>query len=503
MRKPKAFARDLTAIARAYSAGRLNRRAFLRYCALAGLACSSPYLLSGCKNKSAQTAAGDAESLLGPQSAMTPGTDQYHFLSDVGRSFSGTKLRVVSEDTPPSQAIKKLIEQEFTPLTGIEVEWELIPLDRALARILSDVGQKSGGHDIFYLDQAWVANFAMDCTPVWMLLQNQDLLYPGYALDDLLLPLMEHGASSQSVLIGIPFDIPIFIMMYRRDIFDDLNLKVPTTLSEYLEVVRAINETLAPQVYGTTAQWKSGHYGLECHMTAWLWGHGGSIFDADLKPTINDERAHAAMEYMLNLGRYMPPGVTTWDWQGEAASFAQGLAGVYLSWGEFFPSFDDPVNSQIAGLAEAALCPRPDLLRSAADCGFGEVPGIGHQGGSCLAVSRYSRHQEAAWILLQWATSPDITVRSSLLGGGANPVRQSNYSDPRVLRMNKPGPGTTRHFDVTLQTILKDLGSEPHYPGWASLATDCFAVELGKLTTGQQGISETLDTMASVAKTSF
>ena len=97
----------------------------------------------------------------------------------------------------PSQAIKKLIDQEFTPLTGIEVEWELIPLDRVLARILSDVGQKSGGHDIFYLDQAWVANFAMDCTPVWMLLQNQDLLYPGYALDDLLLPLMEHVASSQ------------------------------------------------------------------------------------------------------------------------------------------------------------------------------------------------------------------------------------------------------------------------------------------------------------------
>ena len=35
----------------------------------------------------------------------------------------------------------------------------------------------------------------------------------------------------------------------------------------------------------------------------------------------------AGLEYMLELGKYMPPGSTTWDWSGEADAVAQGMAG--------------------------------------------------------------------------------------------------------------------------------------------------------------------------------
>jgi len=42
------------------------------------------------------------------------------------------------------------------------------------------------------------------------------------------------------------------------------------------------------------------------------------------------------------------------------------------------------------------------------------------------------------------------------------------------------------------------MGTEPHPPAWPSLI-DRFAVELGKMITGQQGIRATLDTMAKYA----
>jgi hypothetical protein len=36
------------------------------------------------------------------------------------------------------------------------------------------------------------------------------------------------------------------------------------------------------------------------------------------------------------------------------------------------------------------------------------------------------------------------------------------------------------------------MGTSPHLPGWVTLANEVNAAELGRLTTGRQGIAETL-----------
>lgn len=484
----------------AYLAGKLNRRQFLRLCAIAGVSFTSPWFLSGCSEEPLKTSTKKNDATVGPESALNPRTDQYYFLTEMGKRFTGRKLRVVSEDTSPSKATKKLIIEEFTPLTGIEVEWELLPLDRVLAKVAADTSRQTGTHDIVYLDQAWLGRFHHDCVDPLMLFENADLAYPDYNFDDFLQPLIDNVASYQGKLVSIPYDIPIFITMYRKDLFDELALSVPNTLDEYLQTIKAINDSKAPDIYGTTASWQSGHYGLLCNMTAWLWGHGGSIFGANHRPTLNDDNAYAALEYMMELGKYMAPGVTTWDWHGESTSFAQGQAGIITSWGEHFPTYDDPEKSTIVGLAEVARCPQPNALRSAQQCGFGETPGVSHQGGSSLAISRYSKNIDVAWVFLQWATSSDVSTRACLMGGGASPIRKSNFQDPRVKQRDKVTVGTTRHFDVTLDAILKDMGTEPHFPAWPSLAVDVFAVELGKMTTGQQSITNTLVNMQKAAE---
>lgn len=485
--------------------GKMSRRQFLRFCAQAGFGFSSLYFLSACQGMPVATPASQApaptpeqvQATAGPASASEPLTAQQQFLKEVGGQFSGTTLRIASESTPPSRAISEIMRQEFIPLTGINVEWEQLPLDQVLAKISQDTAGQLGSNDIYYWDQAWIGRFVNDGVDPNELLAKADLAYPDYNFDDFLKPLVENIATYQGQLAALPYDIPIFIMMYRKDIFDELGLTVPTTMQEYLDAVKAINEAKAPQVYGSTAQWKSGHYALECNMTTWLWAHGGSIFGPDQQPAINDEQAVAAMEYMLELGKNLPPGATTWDWSGEGDSFTQGLAGVYISWGEFFPGFDDPQKSKIVGLAEPAACPKEIALRQKnVDTSFDETPGISHQGGSSLAISRYSKNIDAAWVFLQWATSSDITTRASLLGGGATPIRRSNFTDPRTQENNKVTAGTTRHFDVTLDAIENRMGTEPHLPAWASLSVDSFAVELGKMTTGQQDIKTTLDNMA-------
>lgn len=94
-------------------------------------------------------------------------------------------------------------------------------------------------------------------------------------------------------------------------------------------------------------------------------------------------------------------------------------------------------------------------------------------------------------------TSPDVTARASLLGGGT-PVRMANYDDPKLREKHKAAVGSKSYLEVTRDAILNKMGTEPHIPKWPELSID-FAVELGKMTTGQQNIKTTVNNMATRA----
>ena len=129
---------------------------------------------------------------------------------------------------------------------------------------------------------------------------------------------------------------------------------------------------------------------------------------------------------------------------------------------------------------------RSSASRSArsADAGFGEIPDYGHQGGSVLGLSKYSKNVDAAWLFMQWACSKDVMTRCTLLGGFA-PMRLSSFADQRVKAKAVVGPGTTRHLEMVKWTIDNDIASEPDMPLWAGFSNNEIPVKLGKLLTGQ------------------
>ncbi len=412
-----------------------------------------------------------------------------NWLKDVSSPFARmrkrVKVKMATESTPASKVFAQLVKQEFTPMTGIEVDIELLPLEQVLQKLTLDVASGLGAYDLYYLDQSWIAGFSQDThDPREMYAKQKDLAMPDYNFDDFLAPLLEGICSYQDRLVAIPYDIPIYINMYRQDIYDELKLTVPTTFDQFLSNAQVITQAKQPKMYGTTGQMKSGHYSLNCDWTAWLWGHGGSIFRPDGTFAGNDEHGIEAMEYWMKLRENMPSGVETWTWDGQGKSVVTGKAAQVLSWGEFFPWFDDPKSSQAAGVIQTSLPPQPKRLRTPQEAGFGEIPHMGHQGGSGLALSKYTKHEKAAWIFMQWVTSSDVQTRASIVGGGASPMRASTYDDPRVKAAAVSGAGTTRHFDVTRQTIETMMGSEPDLLQWPEISNDIIPVELGKFWAG-------------------
>jgi multiple sugar transport system substrate-binding protein len=410
--------------------------------------------------------------------------NQAKWLKDVGSKFKGAKIRYSTESTPPSVVLNQ-IKKEFTDPTGIEVEVEIVPLEQVLAKATQDVQGQLGSYDLYYLDQSWISMFQPDCIdPVAYYKDKPELAMPDFDWDDFSKPLVKNVAQVDGQWMGIPFDIPIFTLMYRKDILEKHKIAVPTTYEDFLVAARQISEAEKSNgIFGTGLQAKSGHYSLECDWSQAVWGHGGSIFNKNKKFSGNDEQGVAGSEVVPGA----PEGVAAelhgidLGWPVRDDAFRPGGAGAEL--GRILPGLDAD-DSKVKGLWEPAKPLTAKKLRAPADAGFNEQPNLGHQGGSCISLSKYSKNKEAAWIFMQWGCCKEIMTRCTLLGGFA-PMRNSSFADPRVKAKAKVGPGTTRHLETVKWVIDNAMATEPHMALWAGLSTNEIPTELGKLLTGQ------------------
>ena len=481
--------------------GQISRRDFLKAAGMAGFGFSA----AGMMRMETHGLRPQARPVMQEGGALLSDA-QIAWLKEVGGRFSGSTVRISSESTAPSQIISALATNaddpnSFTNVTGIQVGWEQIPLDQVLSKLVQDTATESAQNDIYYMDQAWVGRFVNDTIdPSARLADGSDLNMPDFMFEDFVPELLPALASYDGRLVGLPFDIPIFIYMYRKDVYDQLGLSPATNMAEFLNAVKTIDEAAlknadGSDIRGYIGQWQSGHYALHCDWTAWLYSQGGSHTGPDGSVVINDEKGLAGAQYMMELAKYVPSGVTTWDWGGQGTAMTAGLGANVISWAEFFPGLDGD-QSPTKGLWETADLPQEVELRPKDQCSFDETPAIGHQGGSCMGLSRYSQNADAAWIFLQYATSAPV---QTLAAASSNtPIRLSAFEAPIVQERATVVAQTTRHFPAALKAIQTRMGTEPHFPGWATASGTGGPIptELGLMTTGAQDIETTLNNIA-------
>ena len=71
--------------------------------------------------------------------------------------------------------------------------------------------------------------------PREQLAAKPDLAMPDWKVEDFLPALVDGIARYEDRLVGVPYDIPIFIMMYRKDIYEKMGFEAPATLEEYYD----------------------------------------------------------------------------------------------------------------------------------------------------------------------------------------------------------------------------------------------------------------------------
>ena len=361
-----------------------------------------------------------------------------------------------------------------------------MPLEQVLQKATLDVQGQLGTYDLYYLDQSWMATFAQDTIdPLEKYKSNPELAMPGFDWDDFSKPLVDGISMYDGKMVGIPFDIPIFILMYRKDLYDKHGISVPTTMEEYMAAVKAVDAAERGNgIYGTTGQLKSGHYSLNCDWTAWLWSQGGSVFDKNKMFSGGDAEGIAGLEYMLELVKHMPPAATTWTWDGEGQSVNAGHRPHADLLGRVLPGLrrqgqqgrgpdggGAPAQGDQAALARRRRLRRDPAYRPPGRLGPGAV-GLLQEPGRRLDLHAVG--------LLARRDGPRLHPGRRRLADAALLLQ-----GPARAGRGQGGPGTTRHFPAIEWTINNAMGSEPDMPAWAEISNNVIPVELGKLLAGQ------------------
>lgn len=136
---------------------------------------------------------------------------------------AGNTANVQSIGREQAQIIQNMIDETFTPSTGISVNLQLIPVDVVLRAALA-----GNSPDVLIgLSQATLQDFAMRGAIVDLsVLEGYEEVAADYY------PSTIDAASYMGGVYGIPEQADFFMLFYRKDILEEVGVEIPTTWEE-------------------------------------------------------------------------------------------------------------------------------------------------------------------------------------------------------------------------------------------------------------------------------
>jgi multiple sugar transport system substrate-binding protein len=342
------------------------------------------------------------------------------------KRFDGTTIVTCFPNHVTYNALMPLIP-EFEALTGIDVEVDLLQYISMHDKQVLEMGKPQGDYDLISMVVMWKTEYASAgmLRPLEPFFNDPKLAMPDYDFDDLVPAYVENTGyvggkkiylgGPGATLYGIPFGAETSILIYRKDIFDKYNLKVPDTYDEVLTAAKFIAENV-PGMYGMTSRGAAGHQANAAYLLH-ASPFGATVFDENWEPAFNSPQSIAALKWMQEMFKYGPPGMTSFAQDGQFQAFLQGDTAMYLDASVFAGVARDPKKSKVSDVLGYAMHPIKENRLS-------------ESGGFGLAIPSNASNPEAAFLFMQWMTSKE-TERKVIANGGA-PFRMSSVSDPAL-----------------------------------------------------------------------
>jgi multiple sugar transport system substrate-binding protein len=362
----------------------------------------------------------------------------------------------------------KQAARDYEAQTGVRVEIAEFPYTNLFEKEQVDLGAHTGAYDLIMLDDPWFPRFATQgfLTNLTPLYEKRGQKGPDEDFVKTSIALCRHPYQT-GALYALPYVGNSQLFFYRKDIFQKHNLKEPATWDEVLAAARLINEreaTGAPggsRMYGYVMRAAQGNAAVADFMPI-FWAFGAEMFDAQGQPTVNSAEGIAALKFMLELGKFSPPGYSSFNADEVSAHLLQGTAAMSINWPAWISAFSDPAKSKVIGRMEFTTMPGA------------MQPGRAEIGNWLIAIPRDSRNAEAAFDFLLWATTPTEMKRSALRGNP--PTRTSLFKDGELVAKFPAYPAQLRS--------LESSRPRPRTPQWNEIE-NAFGIYLSKANSGE------------------
>ena len=245
-------------------------------------------------------------------------------------------------------------------------------------------------------------------------------------------------------LLALPFFTDAGLLYYRKDLLAQYGFKPPKTWAELETAAKAVQEKERAAGHGDMQGfvWQGKAYeGLTVDALEWVASsQGGTIVGTDGKVTINNPNAAKALDRAAGwVGTISPKGVLNYTEEEGRGVFQSGNAVFMRNW-PYAWSLGQSEGSPVRGKIGVSALPAGEGGTSAAVLG-----------GWQMAVSKYSKNQDAAIDLVKWLCSQELQ-KDRAIRFSQNPTIEALYKDPDVLKAN---PFYADLFDVFTHTVAR------------------------------------------------
>jgi multiple sugar transport system substrate-binding protein len=390
-------------------------------------------------------------------------------------SSRGKSLTLAINSGVEGDALKQAAK-DYETQTGIHINIAELPYANLFEKELIDLQSHTGAYDLIMLDDPWFPKFASldvlsDLSP---LLKKRGMDKPDDDFVAASLALCRNPYQT-GALYALPYVGNSQLYFYRKDLFQKHNLKEPATWDDVLAAAKTISEQEtngAPgggKVYGYVMRAAQGNAAVADFMPI-FWAFGGEMFDANGQPTVNSPEGIAALKFMIELGKYSPPGYPSFNADEVGAHLLQGTAAMSINWPAWISSFSDSAKSRVIGKMEFGQLPA------------GKNPGRAEIGNWLIAIPRESKNADAAMDFLLWATAAEQMKLSAQRGNP--PTRKSVFNDPQFVAKFPSYPAQLRS--------LESSRPRPRTPLWNEIE-NAFGIYLSKANSGELSAEDAMD----------
>ncbi len=392
---------------------KLSRRDLLRAMGIAGTAVAALPVLSACGIGGSFDAPNGAGEVSGPFD---------------WRGAEGTTLNLLQTPHPYQQSLQPLLP-EFTELTGITVNADLVPEAAYFTKLNTELAGGTGKHDVFMIGAYFIWQYG---PPGWVedlnpWLANSSATSDEYDFEDIYEGLRTStrwdfdlgsplGTGGQW---AIPWGFENNVVAYNKAYFDQRKIALPDTFDNFIQLAIDLTDRSENQ-YGVATRgsksWATIHPGFMTQFTR----EGAKDYRLEgdeLVAAMDSDEAVTFTEKWIEMQiKAGPTSWTTYDYPNATGDLGDGRAMMVYD-------------------ADSATYTKNKPGASAQAGNLGWYPGPAGPNGNydtnlwtwSLAMNSMSKNKHAAWLFIQWATGKQAMSKAVEGGIFADPVRKSVF----------------------------------------------------------------------------